>query len=93
MLMEFVTHENRPISNGCSYSYGRLLNSEFVNSTDLMEPIVEEVELRVSRIFSKSDIPEKVYRRITKQYCLVDGFYKALKYSYEKYGKISHFKK
>lgn len=94
MLMEFLKNNNSPICVKGELSSNCLLTSSYVVST--VVPNDEKVTLNdPSGILDKKEgkifIPKMSFGIQKRHYILRDDFYKILKYSYEKYGRISHF--
>lgn len=97
LLKEFLENENTPIvrSSGSRYFGNSLLASDWVVSTEEYDdhaeeepPIILPSHLKGKAIPICSDF---VGRPLVVKYKLCDEIFAALKYSKEKYGKISHF--
>lgn len=94
LLQEFLESSNAPItrSSGNRYFGNSLLASNWVVSTE--EYGEEEQPIILSEKLKGKAIPIGAMgagRAIVVKYKLHDDIYSALKYSKEKYGKISHF--
>ncbi|QGU96393.1 hypothetical protein GOM49_15995 [Clostridium bovifaecis] len=89
-LKYFLNNNNQPLLEGnVSYSYGHLLNSDWVHKTQYTSN--EQIKQKVNIIKNgQTKIEEFVYSP-KYQYVLQEHIYEALKYSLEKYGRISHF--
>lgn len=83
-IINFLNTNNEPISKG-GIMNSRLYNSNLVIKTEKRIPIDEEV------IVYGTDEKVKMTRYDTHLYKLQDSIYKALKYSLDEYGRISHF--
>lgn len=83
-IINFLNTNNEPISKG-GIMNSRLYNSNLVIKTEKRIPIDEEV------IVYGTDEKIKMTRYDTHLYKLQDSIYKALKYSLDEYGRISHF--
>ncbi len=83
-IISFLNTNNEPISKG-GIMNSRLYNSNLVIKTEKRIPIDEEV------IVYGTDEKVKMTRYDTHLYKLQDSIYKALKYSLDEYGRISHF--
>lgn len=83
-IMNFLNTNNEPISKGGIIN-SRLYNSSLVIKTEKRIPIDEEVV-----VYGK-DEKVKMTRYDTHLYKLQDSIYRALKYSLDEYGRISHF--
>lgn len=83
-IISFLNTNNEPISKG-GIMNSRLYNSNLVIKTEKRIPIDEEV------IVYGTDEKVKMTRYDTYLYKLQDSIYKALKYSLDEYGRISHF--
>lgn len=93
LLLKFVKNENKPyVSSGTVYG-DCLLNSKWVHKT-VSKP-EKRVLIQSQRNPSSKAIPIPAYETVsaTYQYILNNDIYRLLKYSYETYGKISHFEK
>lgn len=90
LLLNFLNSENKPYLQA-EISCGGLLNSDWVYKTQ-KEP-EKKVPIQVERTQKGSSIGMPMFETIsaTYQYVLKDEIYNLLKYSMEKYGKISHF--
>lgn len=94
LLHEFLESDNTPItrSSGNRYFGHSLLASNWVVSTEEYgeeeAPIILPKELK-GKVIPIGDM--RPSRAIIVKYKLNDDIYSALKYSKEKYGKISHF--
>lgn len=92
MIKDFLKNNNSPLvkSAGERYFGNRLLNSEWVVST---EEFGEDQPVVLSERLKGKGIPVDMTqcRTIVKKYKLRDDIFAILKYSQEKYGKISHF--
>ena len=91
LLLKFVRNENKPYLTSGTHFGECLLNSGWVHKT-ISKP-ERKIPIKTQRSSSSKAIPLPVYETIseTYQYILNDDIYKLLKYSYEHYGKISHF--
>lgn len=90
-LMYFLNNNNKPLLKGnVSYSYDHLLNSEWVHKSVYSgnEQITEQVN--VIRNGGNTAVEEFTYTP-RYQYILKEPIYEILKYSIEKYGRVSHF--
>lgn len=93
ILMIFMNNGNQPIIKedvGMFYG-GRLLNSEYVHST-----IVKNPEQNSEDVYQeyRGNIRTLIRAKpVKRQYKLKQEFYKILKYSQEKYGRISNFQR
>ncbi len=83
-IINFLNTNNEPISKGGIIN-SRLYNSNLVIKTEKRIPIDEEF------IVYGTDEKVKMTRYDTHLYKLQDTIYKALKYSLDEYGRISHF--
>lgn len=83
-IINFLNTNNEPISKG-GIMNSRLYNSNLVIKTEKRIPVDEEV------IIYGTDEKVKMTRYDTHLYKLQDFIYKALKYSLDEYGRISHF--
>lgn len=81
-LMEFITNNNSPIEKTGEFFGEGLFNSNFVYSTS-----VKKAE-KSSTVYSNEFPSSSMFISETRQYKLKDDIYNALKYSYEKYGRI-----
>ena len=93
LLKEFLENDNTPIkrSSGSRYFGNSLLTSEWVVST---EEYGEEEPVIISKHLKEKAMPlfpMGTGRAIIVKYKLRDDIFSILKYSKEKYGKISHF--
>lgn len=98
LLKEFMDSDNTPIirSSGARYFGNSLLASNWVVSTEEYdeEHAEEDQPIVLSSNRKGLAIPihsEFVGRPLVTKFKLQDDIYAALKYSKEKYGKISHF--
>ena len=94
LLKEFLDNDNAPIERSSGYRYfgNSLLASEWVVSTE--EYGKEEPPIVLSEQLKGKAIPlcsMEPVRTIVVKYKLRDDVFSFLKYSKEKYGKISHF--
>lgn len=83
-IINFLNTNNEPISKGGIIN-SRLYNSNLVIKTEKRIPIDEEF------IVYGTNEKVKMTRCDTHLYKLQDAIYKALKYSLDEYGRISHF--
>ena len=83
-IMNFLNTNNEPVSKGETF-LGGLYNSNLVIKTEKRIPVDEEVTVH------GTDEKVKMTRYDTHLYKLQDSIYKALKYSLDEYGRISHF--
>ena len=92
LLLRFIKNENQPYCSSGTPMGHCLLNSDWVHKT-VSKP-AKRVLIKSNQRTSSKAIPIPVYETIseTYQYILREDIYQMLKYSYEKYGKISHFK-
>ena len=97
LLIEFIENGNNPIerSSGIRYSFVSLLNSKWVVSIEEYKED-EKLEFVLSEKSKGKSIavnPAVFYggKTTVKKYKLNDEIYKLLKYSMDKYGKITHF--
>ena len=94
-LMTFIETANAPIEKNCEFMGDCLFNSQLVNVT-IVKPS-QETQLIIGQPIEKSPkamripIGQMIFSQPVKQYKLKDDFYKLLKYSYDEYGRISHF--
>lgn len=93
LLLQFVKNGNKPYYSSGTHFGDCLLNSEWVNKT--MSKPAKQVLIQTKRDSSSRAIPLPAYETIseTYQYILKNEVYQLLKYSYETYGRISHFEK
>lgn len=95
LLMTFIQTNNKPIEQSGEIFGDCLLCSQLVNVT-IVKPS-QETQLIIGQPIEKSPkatripIGQMIFSQPVKQYKLKDDFYKLLKYSYDKYGRISHF--
>ncbi len=82
-IMNFLNTNNEPVSKGGTFLDG-LYNSNIVIKTEKRIPVDEKV------VYG-TDEKIKMTRYDTHLYKLQDSIYKALKYSLDEYGRISHF--
>jgi hypothetical protein len=95
-LSEFLKTDNQPIEvMGEAFGSVLLANRNIVACTDKKQKCApapnRKVESEGHLVFLPSDAPFISYPAPTKLYRLKDDFFELLKYSYDKYGKISHF--
>jgi hypothetical protein len=95
-LSEFLKTDNQPIEvMGEAFVFGLLANRNIVACTDKKRKCApspdRKVEFDGHLVFPPPDASYISYHAPTKLYRLKDDFFKLLKYSYDKYGKISHF--
>jgi hypothetical protein len=93
LLQKYLESANKPITKNANtfYSAGSLLASNYVHSRIVQEP--REKTIECERIITNGyQIPMKTFTEGKKEYILAESFYQLLKYSKEKYGRISHFK-
>lgn len=95
-LSEFLKTDNQPIEvMGEAFGFGLLANRNIVACTDKKPKCApvpnQKVEFEGYLVFPPPDAPYISYPTPTKLYRLKDDFFKLLKHSYVKYGKISHF--
>lgn len=95
-LSEFLKTDNQPIEvMGEAFGFGLLANRNIVACTDKKPKCApvpnQKVEFEGYLVFPPPDAPYISYPTPTKLYRLKDDFFKLLKHSYDKYGKISHF--
>ena len=95
-LFEFHRTGNQPIEvRSNPYGTGLLSNRDIVVCTEKQQKCAPELnrnpELAEQSNFHRPNIPYKTSPTSTKLYRLKDSFFELLKYSYDKYGKISHF--
>lgn len=94
LLIEFIKNGNKPHYEAGFICGESLLTSDWVyrNQLDLSEKVIIDTEMNVSD--GKGGFHIKPTTFIAKyQYKLKDDIYHILKYSYEKYGRISHFER
>lgn len=91
ILHKFLETNNKPIKRASShfYSYDSLFSSDWVVSTTV--PFQFENEDEGNNIIPPNIPPHRFYDDGATQYKLKDDFYEFLKYSKERYGKISNF--
>ena len=84
LIKQFIETNNKPyIEEGMVFRFtNHLLNSDWVVSTTLPQNVDQDMH-------HDSDV--MIYSGVARQYKLKEDVFKILKYSYEKYGKISHF--
>lgn len=91
-LMEFLKTDNQPIEvMGEVYGIGLLTNRNNVACMEKQQCtrlLNRKFEFEGHLVFQP---PDMAHTSQTKLYRLKDDFFGLLKYSYEKYGKISHF--
>ena len=92
-MMEFIENKNEPIIKEEKYNHDDwLLRSDWVHKTLYKKG---EIELEVSKPASPDAIP--IERRVIMpdeyKYILTKDVYEAASYSYNHYGRISHFKR
>lgn len=95
-LIKFIKSKNAPIeiSGNLHYSNNRLLNSKYVNITTKRE---SEEKLEAFNYSKPKDgtikipIERVIFTPAINLYKLKPDFYNVLEYSYETYGRISHF--
>ena len=95
-LTEFLKTDNQPIEvMGEAFGFGLLTNRNIVACTEKQQKCApaanRKVEFDGHLVFPPSDMQYAAHHAPTKLYRLKDNFFELLKYSYEKYGKISHF--
>lgn len=92
LLLRFVKNGNEPYYSSDTYIRSFLLNSNWVHKSESRP--TEKVLIKSNRDSSPKAFPIPVYETISGeyQYVLRKEIYQMLKYSYENYGKISHFK-
>lgn len=93
-LMRFLETDNAPIDSQATYFGNSLFASDCVDVTTV-QPEQKEVIASVPS-GTPTRVPRIGFRTIAfsqpvKRYKLKNKFYELLKYSYEKYGRISHF--
>ena len=96
LLKEFLENENAPIirSSGSRYFGNSLLASDWVVSTEEYDDHAEEPPFILPSNQKGKAIPiysDSVGRPLVVKYKLRNEIFTFLKYSKEKYGKISHF--
>ncbi len=94
LLMDFLKSDNAPIESKGFYMGNGLMNSKYVVSTEV--PNNDELTVQdPCGVFGDKGanlkISEMAFSIHKRQYKLADDFYELLKYSYETYGRISHF--
>lgn len=95
LLMTFIQTDNRPIEQSGEIFGDCLFCSQLVNVTTVKPP--EEERVIIGQPIEKSPktlripIEQMIFSQPVKQYKLKDEFFKLLKYSYDEYGRISHF--
>ncbi len=95
-LMEFLKTGNQPIEvMGEAFGNRLLANRSIVACMEQQQECVSmlnrKIELGGRLVFPPQDITYMERSSPTKLYRLKDDYFELLKYSYEKYGKISHF--
>lgn len=92
LLLRFIKNRNEPYYSSDTYMGFSLLNSEWVHKSESRP--AKQVLIKPNRGSSSKAILLPAYETIPGkyQYVLRDDIYQILKYSYENYGKISHFK-
>lgn len=95
-LAEFLESDNQPIEvMGETFGSGLLTNRNIVACTEKQQKCSSapnrKIEFEGRLVFSSPDITYMTYSSPTRLYRLKDDFFKLLKHSHEKYGKISHF--
>ena len=88
-LRKYLETNNAPIESNVSYLGFCLFNSNCVDVTTVNKS--RSIQNDISTKPNKKTIVEYSAILPVKQYKLKTKFYGLLKYSYEKYGKISHF--
>lgn len=87
LLIDFIINENQPYVASCSFCGNSLLNSGWVHKTLVKED--EKISSSEEFLPNFKVIPYCVSVRY--QYILKEDIYQILKYSQDKYGRISHF--
>ena len=90
----FLKNENQPIELICKEEgWGLLSNKEFVVSTEktTRAQINNTMELDGRKIYIRNTMEYDAVYSNTTLYRLSDDFYDLLRYSYDKYKRISHF--
>lgn len=94
-LMKFIKSNNSPIEIvNTFYSCGCLFNSDYINVTTKRQSEEKLEAINYSNPKNgavKIPIDRGMFMPAIKQYKLKPDFYDILKYSYETYGRISHF--
>lgn len=91
LLMSFITNGNQPYVTASIFCGSCLLNSEWVHKSLCKEE--ERVSIPGRTSSNSNEIPLERYADVQAkyQYILKDEVYQILKYSQDKYGRISHF--
>lgn len=93
-LMNFIKNENTPICVKGEYGGNCLFTSDHVIST-VVPYKAERYVLDADGVFGEKGSKLKIsgfpVSIPTRQYKLKENFYQLIKYSYENYGRISHF--
>lgn len=94
-LIKFLKTGNQPIAiRGAAFDIGLLTNRDFVACTEKQQQCTPTLNQKnESDEYMAFSIPNinMIYSSPITLYQLKDDFFELLKYSYEKYGKISHF--
>lgn len=96
VLHEFLESQNAPIerSSGIHYYRNSLFNSDWLVSTEEYretEPVSFNIPEHKAILVFKNSFDTGGTRTVIKKYKLREDIYNVLKYSMDKYGKISHF--
>ncbi|PWJ47791.1 hypothetical protein [Faecalicatena contorta] len=93
LLVEFINNGNQPHYEAGQYFGDCLLNSDWVHKTVVQAE--KQVPIKIERSSMEGIHRFPIYETISAryQYVLKDELYKALKYSMDKHGKISHFER
>lgn len=92
-LIQFIKSNNAPIKTSGIYGGNCLFTSDFVICSKVKtenysnRPVIVKNE----RQPMNNELLNKIHTPAIYQYKLKENFYKLLKYSYENYGRISHF--
>lgn len=95
-LKIFLDNKNEPIEVlGVPHHYGLLRNQNIVVCTEKRQECginhEKKIEFDGREVYQSYDIAFRMYKSPTKLYRLKDDFYNELKFSNEKYHRISHF--
>jgi|GEM_PF-2860738 len=89
LIEKFIESDNKPyVENGNVYhTFDAFLNSDLIHKRQMYRDSNDSIEyvtsVNIHNMFENNNL--------YSEYVLNDDFYKLLKYSKEKYGKISHF--
>lgn len=90
-LKYFINNNNKPLlDRNISYPYEHLLNSDWVHKTQYTGNKLISRKVNIINDNGQTEAKEFTYS-VKYQYILKEPIYKILKYSWERYGRISHF--